>query len=236
MLNPPTGGQPPQFPQVPGPLPAGPPPHHAPPPGSGASAGKGCLYAVLAALALLFIVGGCGALISASGGSGPGTGSPSEPSDQPREKATKKTGEKAAEKADEKPVNGIGRQYRDGKFAFTVTKIKRGVRRVGNEYFGETAQGEYTLVHVTVRNIGDEARMFDSHNQTLIDTRGREFEADGEATIAMGRESNAFLEDINPGNSVKGILVFDAPRGTEFRAIELHDSMFSGGVTVPLGR
>ncbi|MEU6034715.1 DUF4352 domain-containing protein [Actinomadura sp. NPDC047616] len=135
----------------------------------------------------------------------------------------------------EKPVNGIGKTYRDGKFSFTVTKVRKGVRRVGDEYLGQTAQGQFVLVHVTVRNTGDRARTFDAGNQKLIDTSGREFQADSEAVIAMGEESRSFLEEINPGNGVKGILVFDVPRGVKIKAIELHDSMFSGGVTVPLG-
>jgi hypothetical protein len=43
-----------------------------------------------------------------------------------------------------------------------------------------------------------------------------------------------FLEDINPGNEVKGKLIFDVPKPTKLTAIELHDSMFSGGVKVAL--
>lgn len=43
-----------------------------------------------------------------------------------------------------------------------------------------------------------------------------------------------FLEEINPGNTVKGTLVFDMPKGTEPASIELHDSPFSDGITVQL--
>ncbi|MBO2457290.1 DUF4352 domain-containing protein [Actinomadura violacea] len=132
-------------------------------------------------------------------------------------------------------MNGIGREYRDGKFAFTVTKVKKGVKRVGDEYFGNTAQGQYVLIYVTVENIGDKARTFTAGNQTLYDTKGRKFDTDGGATVMMGDESKSFLEQINPGNSVDGILIFDVPRGIRLKALDLHDSVFSGGVTVPLG-
>jgi hypothetical protein len=134
----------------------------------------------------------------------------------------------AAAPAKKKPANGVGREYRDGKFAFTVTKIKKGVRRVGDQYVGKTAQGQFVLVYVTVDNIGNEARTFDSGSQKLKDMKGREFSADGEATIAMGDESKAFLEDINPGNGVRGILVFDVPKSIKLKSLELHDSPFSG--------
>ncbi len=43
-----------------------------------------------------------------------------------------------------------------------------------------------------------------------------------------------FLNEINPGNQVNGIIVFDVPKDVQPTRIELHDSLFSGGVTVPL--
>ena len=46
------------------------------------------------------------------------------------------------------------------------------------------------------------------------------------------RNTRAFLEDINPGNSVKGIVVFDIPKDGQIVKLELHDSAFSGGVVV----
>jgi hypothetical protein len=183
------------------------------------------------AFVLLVGIGACGAILS--GGSSPesdpsGSSAAQTASTRPAKPATKAPARKKA------PVNGIGREYRDGKFAFTVTRIKKGVRRVGNEYLGQTAQGQFVLVYVTVRNIGDEARMFDSSSQKLTDAQGRDFDADGGAGIAMGEQSNAFLENINPGNGVRGILVFDVPRGVKLKSLKLHDSPFSGGVTVPL--
>lgn len=47
-------------------------------------------------------------------------------------------------------------------------------------------------------------------------------------------DNEVFLNEINPGNTVKGVLVFDMPKGTTPASIELHDSMLSGGVTVSL--
>ncbi|QFG26820.1 DUF4352 domain-containing protein [Actinomadura sp. WMMB 499] len=175
----------------------------------------------------------CGAIVSsasdpAATSSGTGTGDGAAAGGERGEKSAK------PEKT-EKVTNGIGREYRDGKFAFTVTKVEKGVDRVGDEYAGSQAQGQYVLVHITVENIGDEARMFDGTNQTLVDTEGREFQADTEAAIWTNQDSRSFLEQINPGNSVKGVVIFDVPDNVKLKAIELHDSMFSGGVTVPLG-
>ncbi len=200
---------------------------YVPPPPRSRSPLKGCLIAVAAAVGVLVVLGIAGAALS--GGSS-GGGSAATP---PVNTGAAGTAPGTAKSA-KKPANGIGREYRDGKFAFTVTKIKKGVHHVGDQYLGRTAQGQYVLIYVKVKNIGDEARTFDSGSQKLKDTRGREFSADTEAAIAMGDQSKAFLEDINPGNGVHGILVFDVPRDVHIASIELHDSPYSGGVVIPL--
>lgn len=130
----------------------------------------------------------------------------------------------------------VGTEVRDGKFAFTVTKVDTGVDHVGNDQFTrQEPQGQYVLVHVTVKNIGDEAQLFDASSQTLIDAQGRKYDADSGAAILLD-DSHSFLNNINPGNSVTGILVYDVPNGLTLASIELHDSPFSGGVTVTLAQ
>jgi Domain of unknown function (DUF4352) len=186
-------------------------------------AGKGCLIAIGVIVGLFLLLGACAAVL--------GAGSSKSASPAPAASAPDST--QAPPPAAKKVVNGIGREYRDGKFAFTVTRVKKGVHRVGDQYTGQTAQGQYVLVYVTVRNIGTEASTFDNSSQKLTDVQGRNFDTDTVATISMA-DANAFLKDINPGNGVNGILVYDVPRGTRLKSIDLHDSMFSGGVTVPL--
>ncbi|CNG78645.1 Mpr protein [Mycobacterium tuberculosis] len=198
--------------------------------------GKGCLYAFIGAAAGLFMMVSCVAVVASSSDT-PGSSDTPAPSESESPAAEKKPVEKGEKKAtgEKKVTNGIGREYRDGKFAFTVTKVKKGVKKVGDQYFGDTAQGQFVFIYVTVKNIGDRSRTFTDVNQTLIDSKGRKFEADPEASAWTSQESKSFFEQINPGNSVKGTLIYDVPRGTRLKAIELHDSMWSRGVTVPLG-
>lgn len=140
---------------------------------------------------------------------------------------------KAKPKAPPKAAAGIGTPVRDGKFEFTVTKVKEGIAQVGDQYLNKKAQGQFVFVYVTVKNIGNEAHTFDSSSQYAFDAANRKYDADGEAAIYMG-DSNAFLNDINPGNSVNGIVVFDVAKTTKLTQVELHDSAFSGGVKVRL--
>lgn len=138
----------------------------------------------------------------------------------------------AEEPADEEPAAaGIGSPVRDGKFEFTVTAIEPGVPQVGSDEFGQKAQGQFVLVRLTIQNIGDEAQFFHGSFQKAFDAQGREFSADGGAAIYL-EDSNSFLNEINPGNTVNGTLVFDMPLDAAIAKLELHDSLFSGGVTV----
>ncbi|MBO0898947.1 DUF4352 domain-containing protein [Cellulomonas sp. zg-ZUI199] len=136
--------------------------------------------------------------------------------------------------AEEPAAAGIGTPVRDGKFEFTVTAIEPGVARIGSDVLGKDAQGQFTLVHVTVTNIGDEAQYFDGSSQKLVDAQGRTHSADTSAAIYLG-DAESFLNQINPGNSVQGTVVFDLPADATPASLELHDSMFSGGVTVTVG-
>lgn len=134
----------------------------------------------------------------------------------------------------ENDVAAAGSAVRDGKFEFTVTAIDPPVKVVGdNPYLQKTAQGQYILVHLTVTNIGNKAQSYWANNQKLIDDQGREFENDTMAGINVN-EGTAMTSDINPGNSVQVVVVFDVPAGTTPAALELHDSAFSGGAKVAL--
>jgi hypothetical protein len=129
---------------------------------------------------------------------------------------------------------GIGTKVRDGKFEFVVTGVEDGGKELGDQYLKETAQGTFKLVKVSITNIGDKAQtMFDS-NQKLIDDKGRSFEPNSSAALMMEGNSDVWIKPINPGNSVKGVLVYDMPVGAVPTMIELHDSAFSGGVKVNL--
>ena len=139
-----------------------------------------------------------------------------------------------AAEAPAEELPGIGATVADGKFEFVVTQVDPGVTRVGNDMIGQDAQGQYVLVHVTVTNIGDEAQSFDGSSQKATDTEGRTHSADGAAAVYLG-DANSFLNQINPGNQVEGVVVFDIPADATLAEIELHDSPFSGGVTVAIG-
>ncbi|MEU4688301.1 DUF4352 domain-containing protein [Actinoplanes sp. NPDC023714] len=140
--------------------------------------------------------------------------------------------EKAEEPAkDETP--GLKDAARDGKFEFKVAGVKCGVKQIGSDFLNQKAQGQYCLINVSVKNIGKEAQDFADSVQKAFDADEVEYAVDSGAAIYL-EDNKVLFTKINPGNTVKGTLVFDVPKGTKLTSVELHDSMFSGGVTVNL--
>ena len=154
----------------------------------------------------------------AVGSSGGGGGGGSQEAGAQPDGAT--SGKKAA---------GIGDHVKDGMFTFTITKMRNGLSAYGDdEITQEHAQGQFVILNVT--NHGDEAQLFDVTDQHLFDGRNRKYNAES----GMFTENDVFLNEINPGNTVKGKIAFDMPRHRAPTRIELHDSPFSDGVTVGL--
>lgn len=129
----------------------------------------------------------------------------------------------------------VGEAARDGKFEFVVKSIQCGQASVGsNQYLTKTAQGQYCLLAVTVKNIGNEKQSLFSTNQKLLDAANKQYSTDDTATLYAAPNGSSWYSDINPGNSVEGTIVFDVPKGVAPTVAELHDSAYSGGVKVSL--
>lgn len=127
----------------------------------------------------------------------------------------------------------IGQPAADGKFSFVVNGFDCSTTKVGNQHFGTEAQGQFCIVDVTVSNVGDVPQSFFGDNAKLLNAQGQEFGADSEAAMYL-EDSSSLYEEINPGNVLNSKVFFDVPAGMVPTAIELHDSAFSGGVTVSL--
>lgn len=129
----------------------------------------------------------------------------------------------------------IGQPARDGKFEFTVTKMTCGQKTIGNNEFTQAkAQGEFCVMDVTIKNIGDEPQTLLADDQYVFNTSGQKYSYSDKAWLALDEITDVFLNEINPGNTVKGKIPFDVPKGTKVVKAELHDSSFSSGVEVDL--
>jgi hypothetical protein len=126
-----------------------------------------------------------------------------------------------------------GSAVRDGKFEFRVLDMRRAAQAgdLSNQFEIVQAQGEFIILTLSVKNIGDEPQSYFGDNQQLIDSSGRQYSINSTADMWMNSGSTG---DINPGNQIQVTAAFDVPPGTVPTEIEVHDSMFSGGAKVRL--
>lgn len=140
----------------------------------------------------------------------------------------KAAGRQPKKQSAEKPAAGVGDTVRAGDLELTVDKVACGKKRVGNEYLGQTAQGQFCILTVDLSNSGDGPLTISDSDFSLYDSRGRKFAADTEAMITNDESSDIWLEEINPGNTVSGALIFDIPRGADASRLELSSSDLFG--------
>jgi hypothetical protein len=178
-----------------------------------------------------YFLGGGVALVVTLGCAG-NSAADSTTDDKPAAAAASKAS-KGATKQDSGTA-GLNQPARDGDFQFTVTGLKCGVSHVGTDLLGQDAQGQYCLISIQIKNIGKKAQTFSDSEQKAYDAKKVEYSVDSAAALYANSNSQVLFEQINPGNVVKGKLVFDVPEGTKLTSLELHDSLFSGGVKVNL--
>ena len=198
---------------------------------------------VLAVLALFIVIGIAGgggdesATDSAASDQGADSQSAEEaPADE--DAAEEDTADEAAEdSADEAPAAyGLGDAVPTGDWEITVSNVESGVSQVGDQYLNATAQGQYILVDVEVKNTGSEPSYFFEGDVKLLDDAGNTYATDSEASLYTTESGDVFLlEEINPGNTASGVLVFDVPADASPNVLEFQGGIFDTPAEVALG-
>lgn len=141
----------------------------------------------------------------------------------------------AAKKATVSSASGIGQVVKDGDFAFVVKSVSCGAQAaaaVNSGGIGETVPSGALecIVTLTVTNDKTQAQTFFDSNQYAYDAKGRQYSADSTGSIYLSGSQDA--TQINPGITVTAPVPFQIPAGDKIVKMVLHDSAFSGGVTV----
>lgn len=176
-------------------------------------------------VASVLLIGACAGLVGGNDDIQPAAapGASSVPSGK-APKADKK--EKAEEVPAEPKSAKIGDTVAAGDWDFTVTKFKCGSAKIGDEYSNKKAQGQFCKMSIQVKNNGSKQETLNDSNQKLFDSEGREFSSDSDAWIYADPDSSLFLEGINPGNTAKGVVIFDVPKDAEIVRAELVGGLF----------
>ena len=130
------------------------------------------------------------------------------------------------------PASGsqLGTPVRDGNLEFVVSSVRCGVPQVGSGLVKRTADGQYCLADVRATNVKNDARTLYEPFQKLVDSAGHKHSAD--LTMRVVFRDQTIWDKIQPGQRVRGTMVFDIPKNASATALELHDGIASGGVTV----
>lgn len=89
-----------------------------------------------------------------------------------------------------------------------VVNSKSTAKTVGNKHFGNTANGTYLIVNVTVKNTSKKPITVDSNYFKLLNGDA-EYSDDGSAGMYINENVKFFLSKVNPGSSITGNVAFD---------------------------
>ncbi len=204
-------------------------------------------HKILTGLGAVLLMGGIGSAVGGGGSTAsPGPSSSAEvssksssPTPSASSKAAKSqasTSSASAKKSTRAPkkLPGLNTAVKDGDLEFVVTKVQTGVAQIGGQYLNQKAQGKYTLVSITIKNVGDKSETFSGSDQKIKDSQGRTFSSDSAAGIYL-EDNDVLFNEVNPGNTARGVLAFDMPAGSTPVSMTLKGfSLFSSGTTVSL--
>lgn len=127
-------------------------------------------------------------------------------------------------------VTPVGGSAADGGLTFHVEQMDCSSTSVGTGPVTRRAQGRFCVVQLSVGNRGSSARTFLATLQRALDAQGREYSPDDVAGLLV--TPDAWVNQVNPGVTLRGAIVFDVPAGVELTHVVLHGGAFSRGVKV----
>lgn len=135
----------------------------------------------------------------------------------------------ASSQASPKVGGSIGSKVADGDMAIQVKSVKCGLKTIGSGFTKSTAMGQFCVVTFSLSAAKKKPVNFFSSSQIGITKLGYEVEA----TTSLDDKYPMML-DVNPGNMAVTSVVYDIGKKDSLKYIEIHDSMFSGGILIDL--
>lgn len=122
----------------------------------------------------------------------------------------------------------VGQPLTVGETAWIVTNAEMTTQLTDD--FGETATGNFVVVDFEFTNNSPEAVTLDSGMLTLIDAEGRENEVDTDRLFFVPAERNIIFEQVNPGVTQQGTVIFTVAEGASGFTLELAGGFFASEV------
>ncbi len=175
-------------------------------------------------LLLLLVVGGCAAILGSVGNSNSDSGSKDE-GDSPGAKGKEGKQKKTKSSEGEQPAVAIGEPVTVGDVQWTVTNAYP-TERLESSFgqFGDPKQGNFVVVDFDFTNNSNEALTLATQSVALLDSEGRESQADTDSFEYIPRDRNIFLEQVNPGVTEQGSIIFTVAPGTSGFTLQVGDA------------
>ena len=157
-----------------------------------------------------------------------------EASDSPAEQGEQDRGaeqqrEAAPEPEPEQPRAAVGETLEVGDVAWQVTSAAPATELTSE--FMEPKQGNFIIVDFLFTNNGDEPITLSTTSLTLLDSENRESQPDTDTFGYIPPEQDVFLNQVNPGVTDEGRVIFTvAPDASGF-TLRLGDAAIFGGET-----
>lgn len=128
----------------------------------------------------------------------------------------------------------IGDSIKAGDFTWKITKVST-ASQIGEDvygtFFGEKADGVFVILDVEVSNTGNSAKYLMDSFVKLVDEQDREFSPSTSAAIYLKPEGSALMfEQINPGITKKGKIVYDVPQGLKVANLRISSNLLESSV------
>jgi hypothetical protein len=189
-----------------------------PPPPPRQGLGTGAKIAIGGCITLfvlgLLVVGGCFVLIATVE---PPTDSGSGSSKEKQESGSSKGRE---------PTVAIREPVTVGDVQWTVTNARTAKQLRQEEFgqFGETKRGDFVIVDFDFTNRSSEPITLSQQSLALIDSSGNKSEPDTDTFGYIPRNRNIFLEQVNPGVTKQGQVIFTVASGASGFKLQAGDA------------
>ena len=119
---------------------------------------------------------------------------------------------------EEQVIYQPGDEVEAGNFTWTITEARRADTLTSVSGFGDPKQGNFVVVDFQLRNTSNSAQTVTSNSIKLKDTDGNESEPDTEVFEYIESDKRLLLEQINPGVTQEGEVIFSvAPEASGFQ-------------------
>ncbi len=177
-------------------------------------------------VAATVFVGGCGGE-QASNSSG-------EEQDTAEQQKAKSEEQQSTTSSTEGSTASVGETVTLGNAQWTVTDVQQSpilVSRLGTE------EGSFVIVDLTFSNYSNQDITLATPFVTLLDSEGREYEADVELNfLHVYPEENMFVDHVTPGESKEGRIIFSMDSDADASGLKLQvgEARFASGETAQI--